>query len=247
MAKEQTYLSVIIPAYNESSRIVETLHEVQTFLDAQKYNSEVIVVDDGSTDKLYDVVLKHAKNMSYLKCIRYRKNRGKGYAVREGMLQAEGIYRLFMDADNSVTIDHVTKFISEAQQGNDIVIGSILIPNKQNAVEKNGLHRKILRVCTRLVRSLFVRLNVTVYDTQRGFKLFTNQAARRIFALQKIERFGFDVELLVLGDKMQFKIKEVSVRWINPEGSKVTLMSYPQSLFELLVIQWNIMTHRYKF
>jgi dolichyl-phosphate beta-glucosyltransferase len=247
MSNQATYLSVIIPAYNEAARIVDTLSEVKTFLDAQAYQSEVIVVDDGSTDMLSTVIDSYAKDMPYLRYIRYEKNKGKGYAVREGMRNAKGEFRLFMDADNSVTIDHVTKFIAETKNGYDIVIGSIMLPSTHNVVEQNGIHRNILRACTRIVRSVFVRLNVHVYDTQRGFKLFTAEAADKIFALQRIERFGFDVELLVLGDKMQFKIKEVSVRWVNPAGSKVTLMSYPQSLYELLVIQWNILTHQYNF
>lgn len=245
MKKDSIHLSVVIPAYNESARIGETLSHVRSFLDAQPYASEVIVVDDGSTDMLQEVLEQYMHAMPYLKVIRYMENRGKGYAVRKGMRNAQGEYRLFMDADNSVTIDHVTKFISEAQCGHDVVIGSIMLPHSGVAREQNGMHRRILRIVSKAIRSLLT--NLSVHDTQRGFKLFSKEAAERIFALQRIERFGFDIELLVLAQIMRFSIKELGVIWDNPIGSKVTLMSYPQSLLELLTIRWNIFTRRYNF
>ena len=243
MKSNTPHLSVVIPAYNESKRIGDTLQEVTAFLNAQVYASEIIVVDDGSTDNLHSVVKKFAKKSPNIRCIRYEKNKGKGFAVREGMRNATGEYRLFMDADNSVSIEHIDTFIKEAQNGYDVVIGSILLPHMRNAVEKNGWHRVLLRRITKLIRTILI--NIDVYDTQRGFKLFSALAADRLFALHRVERFGFDIELLVLAQLLRFPIKELSVEWINPAGSKVTLLSYPHSLFELLTIRFNVLLRRY--
>lgn len=239
------YLSVIIPAYNESGRIGKTLTDVTDFLAKERYKSEIIVVDDGSTDGLKKVVGGFIEKMPTIKLIRYAKNRGKGYAVKIGMINASGKYRLFMDADNSVTIDHVTKFLEQATTGYDVVVGSILLPYARDAVEMNGWHRVFLRHITKFVRSLVV--DIDVYDTQRGFKLFSEEAALKLFTLQKVNRFGFDVELLALAKAAQYRIKEISVRWINPTGSKVTPLSYLQSFVELLSVRLNMFLGRYDF
>ena len=243
--KQTVYLSVILPAYNESGRIGGTLIDISDFLSRQPYKSEIIVVDDGSTDGLAKFVESYIETIPSLKLIQYTKNRGKGYAVKIGMINAIGKYRLFMDADNSVTIDHVAKFLEQAHRGYDVVVGSILLPHIRDAVEMNGRHRIFLRKVTKFIRSLVV--NIDVYDTQRGFKLFSEKAAKKLFTLQRVERFGFDIELLALAKGAQYKIKEISVKWINPTGSKVTPLSYIQSFIELLSIRMNMLLGRYDF
>ncbi|MDO8604603.1 MAG: glycosyltransferase family 2 protein [bacterium] len=243
--KHGVYLSVVIPAYNESRRIGVTLYNVTVFLKQQLYTSEIIVVDDGSTDSLIHVVRKYVEQFPNIRIISYPENRGKGYAVKVGMTSAIGEYRLFMDADNSVTIDHVSKFLLYAESGYDIVIGSIMLPVTDRVIDNSGLHRKFLRKITKFVRSMII--NIDIHDTQRGFKLFSAKAAQKLFSLQRVNRFGFDMELLFLARMLNYRIKEIAVTWINPAGSKVTTFSYAHSFMELINIRVNMLLNRYDF
>ena len=170
------YLSVVIPAYNEEKRIGATLADLKRYFSDKGYAYEVIVVSDGSTDGTAEAVSRFAKGFPALKLIDNKENRGKGYAVRCGMLEARGQYRLFMDADNSVTIDTVEPFIEEARKsGCDVTIGSIAFSAEAKVVEHNGWHRRVFGS----VSKLLVRAVATpgIYDTQRGFKLFTGRSA----------------------------------------------------------------------
>lgn len=163
-----------------------------------------------------------------MQIVHYSKNRGKGYAVKRGMNKATGKYRLFMDADNSVDISEVKKFLKHADKGADVVVGSI-------AFQKDAQHSAWYRKALSSVSKLLIR-SVTalgVYDTQRGFKLFSAEAARTIFSMQTIDRWAFDIELLVIAKANELKIKELQVEWNNPDGSKVKLAHYVKTLFEL--------------
>ena len=236
-------ISVIIPAYNEVARIGRTLEGVQRYVTSNHISAEVIVVDDGSTDGTADVVERYKPHIARLKVLVNEANKGKGYSVRRGMLAATGEYRLFMDADNSVDISHLGAFLRAAQEGSDVVIGSIHMSKESDVFERNGRHRRLLGSGANvLIRLLAVP---DVRDTQRGFKLFSAKAAETIFLRQTIERFGFDIELLVIAHENGLKIQELPVAWDNPAGSKVTIFSYLHTLGELIRISYNRLAGAY--
>lgn len=233
---EEVVLSVVIPAYNEGERIHRTLRSVAAYFERREIPHEVLVVDDGSRDDTAAVVESYRKTMPTLRLLRNGKNRGKGYTVRRGMLAAKGMYRLFMDADNSVDISHLDAFSAWLEHGYSIVIGSIRVADAK-VREGNGRHRRMLsNAATRLVRVLVAP---DIRDTQRGFKLFAAEAAKVIFSRQTIDRFGFDMELLLIARLNGLRIKELPVSWDNPTGSKVTLFSYAQVLGDLVRITLN--------
>lgn len=235
------HLSVIIPAYNEENRIKGTLEAVYNYLSRQNYLWEVIVVSDGSKDRTVEVVSEFISNKPEISLIANTKNHGKGYVVRQGMLQAGGQYRLFTDADNSTTVEQIEKFWPYLEENYDIIIGSIEISGAQ-INEQAQWYRRILgkysKYIIRIVAGLW-----DIRDTQRGFKLFTAKAATNIFSRTKIDRFGFDIEVLALAKKIGYKIKEVPVVWDNPSGSKVNLKSYFEVLKDLFRIRWYLWTN----
>lgn len=231
------YLSVVIPAYKESRRIGKTLEDVGRYFKDKTYAYEIIVVNDGSPDSTAEVVRRYQKNLPRLRLIDLKENRGKGNAVRCGMFEARGKYRLFMDADNSVKVSEVEKFIQVMQdEKRDIAIGSIAF-GESSVAEHAGAHRRFLGSLAKF----FVRIIAIqgIYDTQRGFKVFTARAADVVFPKQRIDRFGFDIELLVIADLHGFSIGEVPVVWDNPAGSTVRPSDYFKTLSELFVIFGN--------
>jgi len=247
---QKPYLSVVIPAYNEEGRISATLLDIDKYLSKENYDYEIIVVSDGSTDKTVEKVKELQRKIKNLRVINNKKNHGKGYVVKQGMLEAKGDYRLFMDADNSTTIDHLDKFLPfisvrlARQERYDIVIGSIEIKGAE-IHEEAAWYRRLLgkysKYIIRIISGLW-----GIHDTQRGFKLFTAEAAEKIFPRQTIMRWGFDIEILVIARKIGFKIKELPVDWKNPGESKVSLISYIKTFQELLKIKWNLISNRYK-
>ena len=238
------YLSVVIPAYNEEKRISATLLDIDKYLTKQEYEYEIIVVSDGSTDDTADVVRKLKTKISNLKIIDNKKNCGKGCVVKQGMLEAKGEYRLFTDADNSTTIDHLDKFWPFIKKGHDVVIGSIEIEGAKIHEEAAWYRRALGRYSKYVIRILAGLWDIK--DSQRGFKLFSAKAAEKVFPKQTIMRWGFDIEILALAKKMGFKIKEVPVNWSNPGESKVTLKSYIRTFQELLKIKYNLITNKYR-
>jgi len=252
----QLYLSVIIPAYNEEKRIPATLLDINKYLEKQNYSYEIIVVNDGSTDNTANVVENLKSQVSNLKLIDNKQNCGKGCVVKQGMLGAQGEYRLFMDADNSTTIDHLEKFwpfisvpkgrdlASGGKQGYDVVIGSIEVKGAKIHEEAAWYRRWLGRISKYIIR--IVAGLWEIHDSQRGFKLFSAKAAEAIFSKQTIMRWGFDIEILVLAKKMGFKIKEVPVAWSNPGESKVALKSYIKTFKELMQIKYNLIINKYK-
>jgi len=239
---EKIYLSVIIPAYNEAKRIAETLLDVDRYLSKQDYNYEIIVVSDGSKDNTAEVVEKTKQLVKNLILIDNKENRGKGYVVKQGMLEAKGEHRLFMDADNSTKIDHLDLFWPEFKN-NDVVIGSIEIKGAKTEEDAAWYRRflgKISKYIIRIVAGIW-----EIHDSQRGFKCFNQKSAQAIFPKQTIVRWGFDIEILVLAKKMGFKIKEVPVDWHNQGESKVSLSSYIKTFWELAKIKYNLITDKY--
>jgi len=237
------HLSVVIPAYNEAKRISATLLDIDKYLSKQKYAYEIIVVSDGSKDKTGDVVNKLKEMVKNLRLIDNRKNNGKGHVTKQGMLEARGEYRLFMDADNSTAIDHLEKFWPLTKE-NDIVIGSIEVKGAKIDEDAAWYRRFLGRIAKYIIR--IVAGLWSIKDTQRGFKLFSSKSAKKIFPKQTLMRFGFDFEILKLAKKMKFKIKEVPVDWHNQGESKVSLKSYFRTFGELLKIKWNFITNKYK-
>lgn len=246
------HLSVVIPAYNEAKRIAVTLLDIDRYLSKQNYPStgsgqatyEIIVVNDGSKDNTAEVVNKTGELIKNLRLIDNKENHGKGYVTRQGMLEARGEYRLFMDADNSTKIDHLNLFWPEFNNGYDIVIGSIEVKGAK-IEEKSAWYRRFLgrisKYIIRIVAGLW-----EIKDSQRGFKCFNQKSAETIFPKQTLTRWGFDFELLALAKKMKFKIKEMPVDWHNPSESGVKLNSYFKTFVELLKIKYNFITNKYK-
>ena len=239
------HLSVIIPVFNEERRISKTLLDIDRYLSKQKYGYEILVVDDGSKDRTCFVVEKFHSLIKNLKLIRNQKNHGKGYVVRQGMLESEGDFRIFSDADNSTSIEQIEKFWSLFEKGEGVIIGSrdvkgAVIVNPQpffrRVILGNGFNLLVQIIC-----GLW-----GIWDTQCGFKGFSREAVEKIFPKCKIDRWAFEPEILALAKKMGYKINEVPVTWINDPESKVKLKGMVKMFFELLKIRQNLMTGKYQ-
>ena len=237
------YLSVIIPAYNEEGRIRETIKSIDSYLSRQNYDYEIIVVSDGSKDGTARLIMSLEGEVRGLRLIDNKENHGKGYVVKQGMLEAKGDLRLFMDADNSTSIDHLEKFIPFIGQGYNVVIGSIAVAGHKVASGSEPIWRRILGK----LGNLFIQIMAVpgIHDTQRGFKLITSKAVLQIFPKLTINRWGFDIEMLALARKFKYKIKELPVNWDNDPNSKVGLKAYVQVLLETVKIRWNLITRKY--
>lgn len=237
------YLSVVIPAYNEEKNIEKTVRSIFDYLSSKNIEHEIIVVTDGSTDKTNDIVRLLKTDLSTLELVEFEKNRGKGFAVKQGMLKAKGDSRLFTDADNATTVDHIEKMMPYFGQGYGVVIASIAVSGHKVASGSEPLWRRIFGK----MGNLFIQIMVVpgIRDTQRGFKIFTAKAAEKIFPKLTIERWGFDIEVLVLAKKFGYKVKEVPVDWKNEPESHVGLKAYFQVLLETIKIRWNLWTGKY--
>lgn len=237
-------LSVIIPAYNEEGRLPKTLREIDEYLKKQGYQSEIVVVSDGSKDKTGEKVREMIGEIKNLRLIDNKENHGKGYAVRQGMLAAIGDYRLFTDADNSTSIDQVEKMWSYFDQDYDVVIGSrdvkgaILDPPQP---WQRRLVGDIFRSFSQIICGTW-----GILDTQCGFKGFTKKATLGIFPRTKIDGFAFDPEVLVIAKKSGYKIKEIPILWKNDPESKVKFKNMVKMGMGLLRIRWNFLTEKYK-
>ena len=204
-----------------------------------------MVVTDGSRDKTNDIVRLMMSAVPTLQLLNYELNKGKGFAVREGMLKARGQYRLFTDADNATSIDHIEKMMPFFNQGFDVVIGSIAIKGSTVVSGSEPIWRRLFGK----IGNLFIQLVVVpgISDTQRGFKIVTDKAAQDIFSKAIIDRWGFDIEMLALARKLNYKIKEVPITWKNdPDtSSHPRLSAYFQVLMETVKIRWNLLTGKY--
>jgi glycosyltransferase involved in cell wall biosynthesis len=237
-------LSIVIPAYNEERRLPGTLDVVFNWLDGSSYgDAEVLVVDDGSTDATAAVVESRAATEPRLRLVQNPGNRGKGFAIRHGMLEAKGDWILFSDADLSAPIDELPKLLTAAQEKSAaIAIGS-------RALDRSliGVHQSQWREMSGIVFNRIMRLitGLPFSDTQCGFKLFRRDAARRVFPLQRLDGFSFDVEDLFVAHTLGIPTIEVPVRWNNVEGTKVGLMQGVASFLDLLRIRWNWLQGHY--
>ncbi len=236
-------LSVVIPAYNEENRIPVTLAAVSNFLKSQPYNYEILVVNDGSKDATAGVVVNLKSQIANLKLIDNKENHGKGYVTKQGMLEAEGDVRLFMDADNSTKVDEIAAFLPYFEQGYDVVVGSRRISGSNVTTDQKPL-REFLGWAFRTIVHILVPVDVT--DTQCGFKAFSSKAANKIFTNQTIFRWAFDVEILALAEKAKFRIKELPITWVNDEASHVKFSGMVNMLLEVLAVRLNLWTGKYK-
>lgn len=237
-------LSVVIPAYNEEHRITQTLQYTSDYLKKQAYSYEILVVVDGAKDKTAQVVKNLEGQMANLRAIDNKENHGKGHVVKQGMLEATGDVRIFMDADNSTTIDQIEKFLPFLSQGYDIVIGSIEIEGASINEHAQWYRRFLGHWSKYLIRAVAGLWNI--HDTQRGFKVFTGKAAQDVFSKATIERFGFDIEILAVAQSLGYKIKEVPVVWNNSGESTVNLNSYIETLKDLFAVRLNLWTGKYR-
>lgn len=236
------YLSIIIPAYNEAKRLPLTLIDIDKHLKNADFSYEIIVVNDGSKDATAEVVERFSHLIKNLRIVN-QKNIGKGGAVKHGMLEAKGEIRLFTDADNSTSIDQFNKMIPYFDDGYQVVIGSRDIKGA-NMVPPQPWYKRLAGN----LGNLFIQFMLLpgIWDTQCGFKAFTEEAAEKIFPLIKISRWGFDVEVLALAKKFGYKIKEIPVVWVNSPFSHVKTSAYIQVLLEVVKIKWWIITNKYK-
>jgi dolichyl-phosphate beta-glucosyltransferase len=238
-------LSVVIPAYNEEFRLPKTLSQSIQYLKAQPYRSEVIVVNDGSTDGTERVVREQTAGSVSLRLLRHPDgaNHGKGASVRLGMMEACGAYRLFMDADNSTTLNQVDRFWPWFKKGFDVVIGSRAL--KDSVI---GSHQiKIKEIAGRFGNWIIRQLAVPdIADTQAGFKMLTGEMADIIFPRITIDRWGYDIEMLVIARVHGHRIAEIPITWINAEGSKVTFGAYLKVLGEVWQIRKNLKAGLYR-
>jgi glycosyltransferase involved in cell wall biosynthesis len=229
-------LSIVIPAFNEAGRLPNTLDRILEWLSAQRFKfQEIIVVDDGSRDATAGVVDEYSKPPSPVRLLRNPGNRGKGYAVRHGMLDAEGEWILYTDADLSTPIEELQKLQAGAAAQNAVVaIGSRAVNRSLVAVHQSPFREYSGRFFNIVMRAL---TGLPFRDTQCGFKLYRADAAKAIFSRQEQDGFSFDVEDLVIAKKLGLRAIEVPVRWANVEGTKVTLAQGLKSFTDLLQIR----------
>lgn len=235
--------SIIIPAYNESARVGATLERVLAHVAERGWDAEIIAVDDGSRDNTVEIIRAYAEKNPRLRLLQNPGNRGKGYSVRNGMLHAKGELLLFSDADLSSPIEEADKLFGAIAGGADIAIGSRWL-RRDLQTQRQPFYRQIFgRVFNLMLR---ITLGLGFKDTQCGFKAFTRDAAGKIFPLQKIERWGFDPELLYLARKLKFKVVEVPVEWAHSEGTRISPLRDGIRMFvEMLKIRWNGITGKY--
>lgn len=238
------FLSVVVPAYNEALRIGRSLAAIHWYLASKRYSSEVIVVDDGSSDDTAEVVASVIAPWASFRLIRNERNRGKGYSVGRGVLEARGEYVLFTDADLSAPIDQTGMLIAALEStGADAAIGSRALQR-----ELIGVHQPLFRewggICFNLAVRLFTGLKLR--DTQCGLKLFRREATRRAFEHMKAERFGFDPELLFLVERWGGRIVEIPVRWDNDPATKFSVLRDTiRSFREVAEVRWRALTGQY--
>jgi dolichyl-phosphate beta-glucosyltransferase len=232
---ERPLLSIVVPAYNEERRLPQTLPRIVNFVQAQEYEGEVIVVDDGSTDGTVRVVEEIASQAPFVTLIR-NEHRGKGYSVKTGALTAKGEHVFLCDADLSMPIDEVSKFVPPALEHYDVAIGSREIAGAKRYDEPYYRHL-MGRVYNALVRLLAVR---GFQDTQAGFKCFTRDTVHDVFPYQTMEGFGFDVEVLFIAQKRGYRIVEVPINWYYMSHSRVNPIGDSVRMFrEILQVRLN--------
>lgn len=240
MDEQKPRLSVLVPAYNEADRISNTLLAIDKYLSEQEYAYEILVVIDGAKDSTEQVVRSFESTIKNLRTISNAQNHGKGFVVRQGMLEAKGEWRLFMDADGATPISYVEDMWPLADGGHKVIISSRDSKDAAGArqVVKQPLLKRILGNVANILIQIFGVWGI--WDTQNGFKMFHEDAADRIFSAARIDRWGFDIEALALARRFGYRIGIIGVQWKNDPRSHVTLKSYVNTFLELLKIRFNL-------
>ncbi|HVO57127.1 MAG TPA: dolichyl-phosphate beta-glucosyltransferase [Dongiaceae bacterium] len=238
-------LSIIVPSYNEELRLPPSLERIAAYIDASRRPTEVLVVNDGSTDRTADVAAGFASRIANLRVLENGANRGKGYSVRHGMMEARGDVVLFTDADLSAPIEEADKLLVAVREQNyDIAIGSRAVDRSLIAVHESKFREFAGIVFNRIVRLV---LRLPFVDTQCGFKAFRRERCRIVFEQQTIERFGFDPELLYLARHHGLKAVEIPVRWSHSPATKISMMRDSVQMFvDVFTIRWNALLGRYR-
>ncbi|MEA3254637.1 MAG: dolichyl-phosphate beta-glucosyltransferase [Candidatus Altiarchaeota archaeon] len=243
MGSDSIFISIVIPTYNEESRIDESLDKIMKYMENQGHRYEIILVDDGSCDNTVDVVKIFSAGNKNMRLIQNERNRGKGYSIRKGVLDAKGGYILFSDADLSTPIEEIEKLLKYLEEGYEVTIGSRDLPDSDIRLRQPFYREFSGKIFNRIARSITL---LGIRDTQCGFKCFKKDAAKTIFSRQRLDGFSFDVETLYIAKKRGYKIKEVPVVWINSNPSSVSLgRDSIQMLIDLLKIRMNECMGRY--
>jgi dolichyl-phosphate beta-glucosyltransferase len=232
LSSENPFLSIVIPALNEELRLPPSLAKIDAFLKTQPYDAEVIVVDNGSTDKTAEVVAEFAKSHPYVQFIQLAV-RGKGRAVKAGMLAAKGDYRFICDADLSMPIEEVNKFLPPNDKGADVLIAT------REGKEANRIGEPYRRHLMGRVFNFIVKISAVSQfeDTQCGFKMFSRKAADDLFQVQRMNGIGFDVELIFVALKRGYKVIDVPITWYYDPDSRMRLI---QDSLKILLEIWEI-------
>jgi dolichyl-phosphate beta-glucosyltransferase len=237
-------ISIVIPAFNESTRLGPTLDRVLEFICEQSWDVEVIVVDDGSRDGTAELVREYARRSPIVRLVQNEGNRGKGYSVRNGVLHAQGAIVLFTDADLSSPIEEAPKLIAALEAGADVAIGSRWVRSDLQTQRQSVARQVMGRTFNLLLRAL---LSLDFKDTQCGFKAFRRTAAITLFSLQRTEGWGFDPEILFLANRLGFRVAEIPVVWAHDEGSRIRpVVDGMMMLWEMLRIRWAALSGLYE-
>jgi dolichyl-phosphate beta-glucosyltransferase len=241
-------LSIVIPAYNEEARLPRALARISEYFSNPRSpytldRMEILVVDDGSTDSTRAIAEQWSRSTPAVRLVSNGDNRGKGYSVRHGMLEARGRLALFTDADLSSPIEQIERLLVAIEVGNDVAIGS-------RALDRSLIfgHQSRMREIAGTIFNGFVRIftRLRFHDTQCGFKIFVREPARIVFEQQRIERFGFDPEILFLAERHGLRTAEIPVRWAHDPATKVHVLRDSLLMFgDLVYIRWNWLLGRY--
>jgi dolichyl-phosphate beta-glucosyltransferase len=244
--EKQIYLSVVIPAYKEKERIGTNLLEIEKFFSDKNFEYEVIIIVDGSPDNTAEVAQNYSKQLKNLRVINNDVNHGKGYVVRQGLLETKGKYVVFLDADGSTSITHVEKFLPELEAGVDLIVGSRKVEGAFVQVHQPKYREFMGEGGNWLIRIVLGLWSFP--DTQCGFKMLTGKAAHAVASRMVVDRFGFDFELIILAKALGFKIKQMPVRWLNEQGSTVSLTGpngFVQVLMDLFKTKLRLIGGKY--
>jgi glycosyltransferase involved in cell wall biosynthesis len=242
---ERPQYSIIVPAYNESARIGSALQEILRHIQRQNWSAEVLVIDDGCRDNTVEIANRVSEGHPALRVLRNPGNQGKGYAVRNGMLNARGQVLLFTDADLSSPISEADKLFAALDSGADVAIGSRWLDPSLQFQRQSKKRQALSRLYNLFLRAILL---FPYRDTQCGFKAFTREAAAQIFPMQRINRWGFDPEILYLAHRLHLKVSEVPVAWGHDEGSRLHVWRDGLRMgWDTLRIRGYSLTGKYRF
>lgn len=239
-------VSIIIPALNEEKNLKKTINEFVQYLNKQIYDYEIIIINDGSTDKTKEKIIELQEKFQNIILMEHKFNQGKGASVRKGLLTAKGDFRLFIDADNATSIDHLDQVWSQFEKSYDIVIASRNkkdVPNTKMLIPQSAWKRFLGRFGNLIIQKV---MGTDIWDTQCGFKIFTKEATNNILSKTMINRWAIDIEILTIASLQNYKIAKIPVEWKNSDESRVKPIDYIKTLIELLKIKTNEIKGKYK-